>query len=81
MKTDISKQPHGAGGYVLRITNASKGNTRFGDSKKKAIIKALQDSWTEGVYITTDNKVVRQLLNGVKEDLTKTEDGYFFSQY
>lgn len=78
---NILKQPHGAGGYVLRITNASKGNTRFGDSKKKVIIEALQASDTEGVYITTKNEVVRQLLNGVTENLNRTEeDGYYFAQ-
>lgn len=79
---DIIKDSHGAGGYVLRITNASKGNTRFGDSKKKAIVEALQASDTEGVYITTENKVIRQLLNGVTQYLKNTqEDGYFFTQY
>lgn len=29
---NIIKQPHGAGGYILRITNTSKGNTRFGEA-------------------------------------------------
>lgn len=77
---DILKQPHGAGGYTLSLTN-DKGNTKFADAKKKAIIEALQASDTEGVYITTTNKVVRQLLNGVTESLTKTEeDGYYFEQ-
>lgn len=65
---NIIKQPHSAGGYTLKLTN-DKGNTRFGDRKKKAIIEALQDSWTEGVYITTKKQVVRQLLNGTKQIL------------
>lgn len=66
MKTNIIKSKHGAGGFVLRLTEG-KGNTRFGEAKKKAIISALQDSWTEGVYVTTDGKVKRQLLNGTNE--------------
>lgn len=65
---NIIKQPHGAGGYTLKLTN-EKGNTRFGDSKKKAIVEALQASDTEGVYITTKNEVVRVLLNGTKQFL------------
>jgi hypothetical protein len=65
---NIIKQPHGAGGYTLKLTN-DKGNTRFGNSKKKAIIEALQASDTEGVYITTKKEVIRQLLNGSKQFL------------
>lgn len=76
---NIIKQPHGAGGYILKLTN-DKGNTRFGDAKKKAIIAALQASDTEGVYITMKNKIKRQLMNGVAESLVKTkEDGYYFA--
>jgi hypothetical protein len=68
MKKDIIKQPHGAGGFTLMLTE-KEGNTRFGDTKKKVIIEALQASDTEGVYITTNNQVVRQLLNGSKQFL------------
>lgn len=64
MKTfDILKSKHAAGGFILSITT-EKGNTRFGEEKKKAIIKALQDSWTEAVYITEKGDVKRQLMNG-----------------
>lgn len=65
---NILKQPHGAGGYTLKLTE-QKGNTHFGDAKKKVIIEALRASDTEGVYITTKNEVVRQLLNGTKQKL------------
>ena len=65
--TDIKKSKHGAGGYVLSLSE--KGNTRFGTKRKAAIISALKDSWTEGVYITTTGVVKRQLLNGVSEIL------------
>lgn len=65
---NIIKQPHAAGGFTLKLTK-EKGNTRFGDNKKKEIIEALQASDTEGVYITTKNRVVRQLLNGTKQFL------------
>lgn len=63
---DIIKSQHAAGGFVLSLTTG-KGNTRFGDRKKKAIIKSLQDSDTEGVYITDKGDVKRQLLNGVSQ--------------
>jgi hypothetical protein len=62
MKTNIKKSKHGAGGFILSLSES--GNTRFGESKKRAIIEALQDSWTEAVYITTRGKIKRQLLNG-----------------
>lgn len=63
---EIKKSKHGAGGFILKLTN-EKGNTRFGESKKKRIISALQDSYTEGVYITTKGDVKRQLINGASE--------------
>lgn len=68
MKTqfDIVKKEHGAGGYYFSLTT-KKGNTRYGAAKKKAIINALQDSWVEGVYLTTTGKLIKQLLNGNAE--------------
>jgi hypothetical protein len=75
---DVAKRQHAAGGYTLYITN-EKGNTRFSDAKKKAIIEAVNDSWTEGVYITSYKQVIRQLLNGVTESLQKdNETGEFY---
>lgn len=68
MNTDIKKSKHAAGGYVLRLTT-EKGNTRFSANKKAKIIEVLQDSWTEGVYITDSKQVKRQLLNGTSEIL------------
>ena len=67
MKNEIVKKKHGAGGYVFSL--AEKGNTRFGDKKKKAIVKALQHPWTEGVYQTEKGEVIRQLLNGNSEKI------------
>lgn len=79
-KKDLAKREHGAGGYTLYVTN-EKGNTRFGDAKKKAIIQAIEDSWTEGVYQTATGKIKRQLLNGNAQFLLfDRETGeYFFS--
>jgi hypothetical protein len=67
MKNLIKKQ-HGAGGFIFSLT-AEKGNTRLGKLKKTAIINALNDSWTEGVYETTKGEIIRQLLNGNSERL------------
>lgn len=65
---DLIKTEHEAGGFKFSLTN-KKGNTRYGAEKKRAIITALEDSWTEGVYLTTTGKIKRQLLNGNAEYL------------
>lgn len=79
---DLMKKKYGAGGFKFYLT-PEKGNTRLGVLKKTAIINALNDSWTEGVYETTKGEIIRQLLNGNKETLTliREEDGskeYYF---
>lgn len=79
---DLIKKQHGAGGFIFSLT-AEKGNTRLGKLKKTAIINALNDSWTEGVYETTKGEIIRQLLNGNTQTLTlvRKEDGneeYYF---
>lgn len=77
---NLVKRQHGAGGFQF-FTNEIKGNTRLGEEKQKAIIKAIEDSWTEGVYQTTTGKIKRQLLNGNAQFLTKDSEtsGYYFS--
>ncbi len=65
---NLMKKQHGAGGFYFSLT-AEKGNTRLGELKKSAIINALNDSWTEGVYETTKGEIIRQLLNGSTETL------------
>lgn len=79
MKKLLKKQ-HGAGGFKFFLTE-NKGNTRFGEAKQKAIIKAIADSWTEGVYQTAKGKIKRQLRNGNAQFLLfDRETGeYFFS--
>ena len=79
---DLIKKQHGAGGFKFNLT-PEKGNTRLGVLKKTAIINALNDSWTEGVYETTKGEIIRQLLNGNTQTLTLVheEDGskeYYF---
>lgn len=66
---NLVKIQHGAGGFQFYLSE-HKGNTGLGKVKQKAIIEALQDSWTEGVYQTTSGKIKRQLLNGNAEFLT-----------
>jgi len=77
---NLVKQQHGAGGFQFFVSE-NKGNTRLGEAKQTAIIKAVQHSWTEGVYQTTVGDIKRQLLNGNAEFLTKdSETGeYYFS--
>lgn len=77
---NLVKQQHGAGGFQF-FTSENKGNTRLGEAKQTAIIKAVQESSTEGVYQTTNGSIKRQLLNGNAEFLTKdSETGkYYFS--
>ncbi len=81
-KMELIKSKHAAGGFIFSTTTG-KGNTKFGEAKKEAIVKAIQDSWSEGVYQTTDGKVKKQLLNGSSEFLSKdTETGKFqFTSY
>jgi len=43
--------------------------TRYGEAKKQAIINALEDSYTEGIYLTSNGKIKRQLLNGTSQIL------------
>ena len=77
---NLVKQQHGAGGFKFFVSE-NKGNTRFGEAKQTAIIKAVEDTWTEGVYQTTTGSIKRQLLNGNAEFLKKdSETGeYYFS--
>jgi hypothetical protein len=77
---NLVKQQHGAGGFQF-FTTENKGNTRLGEAKQNTIIKAVEDSWTEGVYQTATGKIKRQLLNGNAEFLTlDRETGeYYFS--
>ena len=65
---DLVKSKLAAGGYRFNITSG-KGNTRYGDAKKQEIIYALEDCWTEGVYLTDNGKIKRQLLNGTSQIL------------
>ena len=71
---------HGAGGFKFFLSER-KGNTRLGEAKQAAIINAVEDSWTEGVYQTTTGQIKRQLLNGNAQFLTfDRETGeYYFS--
>lgn len=77
---NLVKQQHGAGGFQF-FTSENKGNTRLGEAKKTAIIKALEDSWTEGVYQTANGQIKRILLNGNAEILTLDRETleYYFS--
>ena len=77
---ELLKSKHAAGGFIFKTTEG-KGNTKFGDAKKKAIIDALNSSWTEGVYLTTTGKLIQQMLNGTSKELTKdSETGeYYFA--
>ena len=76
--TDLQKSPHGAGGFTLSLTKG-KGNTRYSQAKKTAIIQAIRSIWTEGVYVTTDGRIKRQLLNGSAQVLTRdNKSGYRF---
>ena len=79
MKNLVKKQ-HGAGGFQF-FTTESKGNVRLGEAKQLAIIAAIEDSWTEGVYQTTTGNIKRQLLNGCAQFLTKEykTGEYYFS--
>ena len=65
--TELRKEKHAAGGFIFKLSQT--GNTRYGQSKKDAIISALNDSYTEGVYQTTKGDIKRQLLNGNAEYL------------
>ena len=60
--TELRKEKHAAGGFIFKL--AQTGNTRYGQSKKDAIISALNNSYTEGVYQTTKGDIKCQLLNG-----------------
>jgi len=77
---NLVKKQHGAGGFYFFISE-NKGNTRFCEAKQTAIIKAVKDSWSEGVYETPAGRIKRQLLNGNAEFLEKNpETGkYYFS--
>jgi hypothetical protein len=80
MKNLVKKQ-HGAGGFQF-FTTENKGNIRLGEAKQIAIIKTIEDRWTEGVYQTAVTGLIkRQLLNGNSQFLTKdSETGeYYFS--
>jgi len=79
---DLIKKQHGAGGFKFYLT-PEKGNTRLGELKRTAIINALNDSCTDGVYQTEKGEIIRQLLNGNTQTLTliRKEDGnkeYYF---
>lgn len=74
----LLKTKHGAGGFKFSLTE-NKGNTRLGLLKRVAIIRAIQDSWTEGVYQTQSGLIKRQLLNGNAQYLTKENGKYYFS--
>lgn len=65
---ELLKTQHGAGGFVLSVTSG-KGNTRFSSARKKIIIQAIEDSWTDACYMRTDGKIVRTLLNGTWETI------------
>ena len=74
---DLMKKQHGAGGFYFSLT-AEKGNTRLRELKKAAIINALNDSCTDGVYQTTKCEIIRQLRNGSTERLVcKNRECYF----
>lgn len=62
-KTNLIKTPHAGGGWQFHLSD-KKDNTRLGDAKRKAIIEALQNDNTEGVYLTTTGLYKVQLLNG-----------------
>ena len=73
---ELLKLKHAAGGF--KFSTSEKGNTRFCEAKKEAIVKAIQDSWSEGVYQTIDGKIKKQLLNGAALYLTKDITGKFY---
>lgn len=77
---NLIKQQHGAGGFQF-FTSENKGNTRLKKAKQIAIINAIEDSWTEGVYETTTGQIKKQLLNGNAEFLTLNRESseYYFS--
>ena len=62
-----------AGGFRFLITK-NEGNVRLGKLKQKAIINAIENSWTEGVYKTTNKSIKRQLLNGSSQFLMKDRE-------
>lgn len=65
---DLLKVKHAAGGFSFTTTD-KKGNTRYGEEKKASILIALKENHTEGVYLTTNNDIKRQLLNGSSQIL------------
>lgn len=77
---NLLKLKHGAGGFYFSTTN-DKGNTRFGEAKKKAIIDAIQDSCSDGVYQQPSGKIIKQLLNGCSQNLVhdKNTNEFYFS--
>ena len=75
---NLLKSKQGAGGYQF-FTTEKKGNSRLSEVKQIAIIKAIEDSYSEGVYQTTDGSIKRQLLNGTATFLTlNKEDGKYY---
>jgi hypothetical protein len=73
MKRLVKKQ-HAAGGFILLISEQKKCNLCFGEAKQRAIIKAIEDSWTEGVYMFKNRRIKRQLLNGTCEFLNRNNE-------
>lgn len=67
---NLIKSKHAAGGYKFLLTE-NKSNIRYGEVKKNAIIKAIEDSWVEGVYITSSGNIKKQMLNGTYSILMK----------
>lgn len=77
---NLVQQKQTAGGFKFFMSE-NKSNVRLGEAKQQAIIKAIDSSYTEGVYKLDNGKVKRQLLNGNAEFLTycNEENEYYFN--
>jgi len=75
---NLIKTKNAAGGFQFSVSR-NKGNTGLGEEKQKAIIDAVQDIWTEGVYQNSREEILRHLLNGNTQYLTKdVEDNIYY---
>lgn len=76
----LMRSKNAAGGSkFISVVNPERANTRFSGAKKRAIIAAIEDTYTEGVYQTKKGYIKRQLLNGCAEYLEKDpETGEYF---
>jgi hypothetical protein len=74
----LKKIKQSAGGYKFYITNEN-GNVKLGEGKQNAILNALEDSDTEGVYEKQNKEIIRLILNGnVQHLILDNEDRKYY---